>query len=98
MRWQFTRFSDDEVVVFCEVHHEVERHRLDIAQARIENHAFEVAKDRRADVQRILQARIRPPRPRTETRHHARETLRPVARPKLLSRAGDALNEELGWG
>jgi hypothetical protein len=46
--------------------------------------------------------RIRPPRvrrrQRTETRHHARETFRPVAGTKRLSIRRDALNEEFGWG
>ena len=32
MRRQFAGLGDNQIVVFREVHHEVERHRLDLAQ------------------------------------------------------------------
>jgi hypothetical protein len=34
---QLTRLGHDQIVVFREVHDEVERHRLDIAQTRIDD-------------------------------------------------------------
>jgi hypothetical protein len=40
---KFARLGDDEIVIFREIHDEIESHRFDLAQARIENDAFEIA-------------------------------------------------------
>ncbi|CAM2184897.1 hypothetical protein BLAT2472_70370 [Burkholderia latens] len=93
---QLACLGNDEVVVLREVQHEIECHRLDVAQPRIEDHAFQVAEHRRSHVQRIFQTRVRPARTRPEAGHHAGQTLRPVARAKLFPVFRDALDEEFG--
>ncbi|CAM2139856.1 hypothetical protein PT2222_110356 [Paraburkholderia tropica] len=88
-----------EIVVFREPQHEIKRVGRDVAQPRVEHHAFQVADNHRAHVGRVTQVRVflsHAARGRTETRHCTGEAFRPVARPESLAFVGHALDDVSG--
>ena len=88
--------THDELVVAREVHDEVPRHRLDLAQRVVDEDALDAADEARLAVRRVADegggAAGRAFRPKA--RHRAGQPLGPVARAKGLAVAGPALDEE----
>src|SRR6187399_1921697 len=95
--------DDDQIVVAREVHDEVPRHRLELAQLRIDDDALDAADDARHAVRRVTDegARAAGRALGPEARHRAGEALGPVARAKRLAVARLTLDEDfarLGHG
>lgn len=97
MRRQLARLRHEQIIVFGEIHHEIESHGLDVTQAGVENHRLHITEQRRTDIDGILQPGIWTALARAEPGHHAAKPFRPVARPKSLAVRRNALNEVFGW-
>jgi len=87
--------DDDQLVVTREVHDEVPRHRLEVAQLRIDDDALDAADDAGNAVRRVADEGGRPAGRALgpEALHRAGEALGPVARAKRLAVACLTLDE-----